>query len=88
MQVCKDFFSEGYRQETLKKFGHHPMLLEKAFKCFAAMAMVCNPVGTTHEFLIDSGAGRNLISQKMMPEEWGHFLLMHQKTSSSRQVEG
>ena len=73
-KFAKTFSVKGTVKKPLKKFGHHPMLLEKAFKCFAAMAMVCNPVGTTHEFLIDSGAGRNLISQKMMPEEWGHFL--------------
>lgn len=66
-KFAKTFSVKGTVKKPLKKFGHHPMLLEKAFKCFAAMAMVCNPVGTT--LLTDSGAGRNLISQKMMPEK-------------------
>ena len=80
-KACRTWWKKGRRvakkgiiKRPLKQFIRCPSLLEKAVKCFAAMTMVCNPVGTCHEFLIDSGAGRNLISQKMMPEFWGQFL--------------
>ena len=49
-------------------------LFEKAFKCLAAMAMVCSPKGFQQEFLVDSGAGRNLISTKDMPSQWTDYI--------------
>ena len=48
-------------------------LFEKAFKCLAAMAMVCSPKGFQQEFLVDSGA-RNLISTKDMPSQWTDYI--------------
>ena len=59
------------RMMSQKNVGHrNTMLFEKAFKCFAAMATVCAPMNVTQDFLIDSGAGRNLISQKDLPDQW------------------
>ena len=55
-----------------KYFGQP--LFEKAFKCFAAMAMVCSPKGLQQEFLVDSGAGKNLSSTKDMPSQWTDFI--------------
>ena len=43
-------------------------------KCFAAIAAVCSPQGFQQEFLVDSGAGRNLISTKDMPVQWNDFI--------------
>ena len=59
------------RMMSQKNAGHrNTMLFEKAFKCFAAMATICTPMNVTQDFLIDSGAGRNLISQKDLPDQW------------------
>ena len=52
----------------------NPMMFEKAIKCFAAIAAVCTPSGFHQEFLVDSGAGRNLISTKDMPVQWNDFV--------------
>ena len=56
----------------MKKRGnnHHYYAFERAFQCFAAMASVCCPMNVTQDFLIDSGAGGTLISQKDIPEQW------------------
>eukprot|EP00438_Fugacium_kawagutii_P025376 Skav223563 [mRNA] locus=scaffold34:198043:207130:- [translate_table: standard] len=51
-----------------------PRMFEKAIKCFAAIAAVCEPSSSHQEFLVDSGAGRNLISSKDMPEPWNHYI--------------
>eukprot|EP00438_Fugacium_kawagutii_P005604 Skav201433 [mRNA] locus=scaffold201:334612:346103:- [translate_table: standard] len=51
-----------------------PRMFEKAIKCFAAIAAVCEPSSYHQEFLVDSGAGRNLISSKDMPEPWNHYV--------------
>eukprot|EP00438_Fugacium_kawagutii_P007496 Skav230013 [mRNA] locus=scaffold1958:420290:428629:+ [translate_table: standard] len=51
-----------------------PRMFEKAIKCFAAIAAVCEPSSYHQEFLVDSGAGRNLISYKDMPEPWNHYV--------------
>ena len=51
-----------------------PMLFEKTMKCFAAIAAVCSPQCFQQEFLVDSGAGRNLISTKDMPVQWNDFI--------------
>ena len=51
-----------------------PGMFEKAFKCIAAMAALTDPTCLRQEFLIDSGAGRNLISKKSLPEQWVPFL--------------
>jgi hypothetical protein len=45
------------------------MLFEKIFKYFAVMATVCTPMNIIQDFLIDSGADRNLISQKDLPDQ-------------------
>ena len=45
------------------------MLFEKIFKYFAVMAIVCTPMNIIQDFLIDSGADRNLISQKDLPDQ-------------------
>eukprot|EP00435_Cladocopium_sp_Y103_P034751 s1073_g9.t1 len=42
--------------------------------CFAAIAAICGPTGYHQEFLVDSGAGRNLISSKDMPVQWNDFV--------------
>ena len=61
------------RDNGCKAFPN-PMMFEKAIKCFAAIAAVCTPSGFHQEFLVDSGAGRNLISTKDMPVQWNDFV--------------
>ena len=61
-------------KSALKQRGFGPPVFEKAFKCFAAMAMACSPTGFQEEFLVDSGAERNLISTKDMPSQWNDFI--------------
>ena len=57
--------------KDLKIKGSSHFVFGKAVKCIAAMMAVCNPLSShQQEFLIDSGAGRNLISQKDLPVEW------------------
>ena len=69
--VQKHVKNTSKRVMSQKNVGHrNTMLFEKAFKCFAAMATVCAPMNVTQDFLIDSGAGRNLISQKDLPDQW------------------
>jgi hypothetical protein len=64
--VQKHVKKTSKRMMSQKNVGHrNTMLFEKAFKCFAAMATVCAPMNVTQDFLIDSGAGRNLISQRI-----------------------
>ena len=45
-------------------------MFEKAIKIFSAMIACMNPVSTVvnQEFLLDTGAGRNLISYKAKPD--------------------
>lgn len=52
----------------------NPGVFQKAFKCFAALATVTNPLSTRQEFLIDWGASRNLISRANLSEDWMPFL--------------
>lgn len=49
-------------------------MFAQAFKCFAALATITGPLAIKQEFLIDSGAGRNLISKKDIPDQWIPFL--------------
>ena len=62
------------KKDVRQKGFPSPMLFEKTMKCFAAIAAVCNPQGFQQEFLVDSGAGRNLISSKDMPVQWNEFV--------------
>ena len=68
---CKKHL-KGTSETVVKKRGnnHHYYAFERAFQCFAAMASVCCPMNVTQDFLIDSGAGGTLISQKDIPEQW------------------
>ena len=51
-----------------------PGMFEKVFKRIAAMAAFTDPTCPRQEFLIDSGAGRNLISKKSLAGAMGSFL--------------
>ena len=57
---CKRFSKT--RTSGLPRAG----MFEKAIKLFSAMVAVANPI--QQEFLLDTGAGRNLISYKSMPD--------------------
>jgi hypothetical protein len=67
-----------------KYFGQP--LFEKAFKCFAAMAMVCSPKGLQQEFLVDSGAVRTSFPQKICHPNGPISFKMHPSSSSLQPV--
>ena len=72
---CKWVYSASKRVvKSIKSKSSNPTVFNKAFKCIAAMMAVCDPMSHRQEFLIDSGAGRNLISKKDMPDEWKPYL--------------
>ena len=60
-------------------------LVSQAFKCFAALATITGPLAIKQEFLIDSGAGRNLISKKDLPDGF-HSWMRPLKSFVSPQV--
>ena len=51
-------------------------MFEKAVKIFPAIVACVNPAlpQANQEFLLDTGAGRNLISSKTMPFEFQEFI--------------
>ena len=52
-------------------------MFEKAVKVFSAIAACVGPVvpEVNQEFLLDTGAGRNLISFRTMPEEFKEHVI-------------
>ena len=60
-------------------------MFAQAFKCFAALATMTDPLAIKQEFLIDSGAGRNLISKKDLPDGF-HSWMRPLKSFVSPQV--
>ena len=75
---CKWVYSASTRVvKSIKSNSSNPTAFSKAFKCIAARMAVCDPMSHRQEFLIDSGAGRALISKKDMPDEsdeWKPYL--------------
>ena len=71
-QVCKDFLKATPSKVRSRPSLPKVSLFEKAIKIFSAVAACVNPVlpHVNQEFLLDTGAGRNLISYRSMPDEF------------------
>ena len=71
-QVCKDLLKATPSKVRSRPSLPKVSLFEKAIKIFSAVAACVNSVlpHVNQEFLLDTGAGRNLISYRSMPDEF------------------
>jgi len=72
-KACRKFLRSPRSSNGLPRTS----MFEKAAKVFSAMVACMNPATTmvNQDFVLDTGAGRNLISYKGMPDVFKHHVI-------------
>ena len=76
-RACREFLKPQPQKPNPRLKVPRVGMFEKAVKVFTAIAACVNPVvpEVNQEFLLDTGAGRNLISFRTMPEEFKEHVI-------------
>ena len=76
-RACREFLKSKPQKPKPRLNVPRVGVFEKAVKVFTAIAACVNPVlpQVSQEFLLDTGAGRNLISSKTMPAEFQDYII-------------